>query len=272
MLSNIQTPSFRVTDIPKKGKVLVATRKICRGELVVAEETLFTAETPDVCTDLSVFQQPKESNFCRLPTLILQCIQPYPQFFAHALPLGCGSTVGGLFPTIARINHSCNPNVHHSWNSATRRIEEGEELRTSYIELFQKREQRQRELNDTFKFNCYCSACQVPDPTVSDQRRSRISELGQLILYTAERRPRKALKLVQERVKLMDDEAIADPSNKARTFYDPSTKSVQRTRVMIWQRNMLRWRMYPIWWRRDQTIQHPRGRCLASRRIRVRIR
>ena len=50
---------------------------------------------------------------------------------------------GGIFPVASRINHSCVPNVYHSWNEnlqtltvhAIREITAGEELFTTYIPL-----------------------------------------------------------------------------------------------------------------------------------------
>jgi hypothetical protein len=58
----------------------------------------------------------------------------------NALSLGSGSMVGGIFPIISRINHSCRPNTQHTWNSSTehetihtiRDIQKGEEITISY--------------------------------------------------------------------------------------------------------------------------------------------
>ncbi|OKP09612.1 hypothetical protein PENSUB_5001, partial [Penicillium subrubescens] len=36
----------------------------------------------------------------------------------NALPCGSGSYVGGVYPTVSRINHSCILNAHNSWNSS----------------------------------------------------------------------------------------------------------------------------------------------------------
>ena len=37
-------------------------------------------------------------------------------FKTNALPKGYDTTEAGLFPTMSRVNHSCAPNVHHSWH------------------------------------------------------------------------------------------------------------------------------------------------------------
>jgi hypothetical protein len=39
---------------------------------------------------------------------------------ANALPCGPNSMIGGIYPTICLINHSCLPNAHNSWNSDTK--------------------------------------------------------------------------------------------------------------------------------------------------------
>ncbi|KAL5389142.1 hypothetical protein DPSP01_002457 [Paraphaeosphaeria sporulosa] len=64
-----------------------------------------------------------------------------------------GSEIG-LFPKIARINHSCRPNAAYYWNDrlkrrfvyATREIEAGEEIFVSFISLLLPREERQKKL------------------------------------------------------------------------------------------------------------------------------
>jgi hypothetical protein len=72
----------------------------------------------------------------------------------------------GLFPKIARINHSCRPNASYYWSDklnkrivyTTRRIKEGEEIFVSYISLLLTQEDRQKQL-DRYGFKCTCEAC-----------------------------------------------------------------------------------------------------------------
>ncbi|KAH7131810.1 hypothetical protein B0J11DRAFT_208876 [Dendryphion nanum] len=89
----------------------------------------------------------------------------------------------GLFPRIARINHSCRPNAAYYWSTelnkrivyATRTIAEGEEIFVSYIPLLLTREERQQRLN-RYGFTCTCSACSqsTHNLSTSDQRRKEI--------------------------------------------------------------------------------------------------
>jgi hypothetical protein len=90
----------------------------------------------------------------------------------------------GLFPKIARINHSCRPNAAYYWSQklnqriiyASRTIKEGEEISDSYIPLLLSREERQKKL-DRYGFNCTCSACAQSSKvlSLSDKRRTEIS-------------------------------------------------------------------------------------------------
>ena len=76
---------------------------------------------------------------------------------------------GGLFLTIARINHSCRPNANHIWRAdlqktlifATRDIEAGEEISITYGpsgECLDTAERRAY-LKERFSFECGCEMC-----------------------------------------------------------------------------------------------------------------
>jgi hypothetical protein len=89
----------------------------------------------------------------------------------------------GLFPKIARINHSCRPNASYYWSDAlnkrivytTRKLKKGEEIFVSYISLLLTQEDRQRQL-DRYGFKCTCDACAQEHAAkeASDNRRVAI--------------------------------------------------------------------------------------------------
>jgi hypothetical protein len=91
----------------------------------------------------------------------------------------------GLFPKIARINHSCRPNASYYWSGimnkrivyATRKIAKGEEIFVSYIPLLLPQEHRQQHLN-RYGFKCSCEACAQEQTAkeASDARRISISK------------------------------------------------------------------------------------------------
>ncbi len=75
----------------------------------------------------------------------------------------------GLFPTTARINHSCAPNAHFTGTAGavmsvrtTRPLAAGEELTVRYVDIYAPRESRQHELMQTKAFLCSCPRCSVP--------------------------------------------------------------------------------------------------------------
>jgi hypothetical protein len=91
----------------------------------------------------------------------------------------------GLYPKIARINHACRPNTSYFWSQrlgklvayASQRIEEGEELSTTYIPLLHTHEDREKRL-DQYGFKCGCAACALnkDEKIASDQRRIDIRQ------------------------------------------------------------------------------------------------
>ena len=77
----------------------------------------------------------------------------------------------GVYKTISRINHSCQPNVCYSFDGssgrgrviATRDIAQGAELLNAYTSLFASASERQQYLATNFGFACDCYACS-PSP------------------------------------------------------------------------------------------------------------
>mmetsp|Transcript_8122 Transcript_8122/g.17557 ORF Transcript_8122/g.17557 Transcript_8122/m.17557 type:complete len:360 (+) Transcript_8122:130-1209(+) len=93
---------------------------------------------------------------------------------------------GGLFLTIARINHSCRPNVSHFWSPglqqklifASRDINVGEELLTIYgPNECMDTEGRRGYLNERFSFNCNCEMCREGNANGGDDRMLEIQSL-----------------------------------------------------------------------------------------------
>ncbi len=103
-----------------------------------------------------------------------------------------GQTTGwAIFPIASRINHSCVPNVHNSYNStinlrmihAIRLITAEEEITTTYIGSSNPAYKRQQEL-EPYGFRCSCSSCETSlEDTASDTRRERIVELNRDITW-----------------------------------------------------------------------------------------
>ncbi|KAI9918730.1 hypothetical protein PsorP6_012028 [Peronosclerospora sorghi] len=75
-------------------------------------------------------------------------------------------TVGiGLYPDSALFNHDCEPNCAVSFKGremlihAIKDVNVGQELTVSYIELLQSTTRRQKELRESYFFDCECTRC-----------------------------------------------------------------------------------------------------------------
>ena len=196
-LKEIDVPLFEIMDIPGKGKGLVSRFNLSKGTRVVHEKPLFTTQPlssksmleSDIATKLKKLSKNQQRDF-------LQLHNNHPGNFpfsgivrTNALPCGVDSSIGGIYPTLCRINHSCLPNAHHSWNSATgyetihalRYIRGGEEISISYGEgpSFERR----KTLKERFGFDCNCKICSLPPSKLqeSDARRLIIHHLDDRI-------------------------------------------------------------------------------------------
>ncbi|KAH6629470.1 hypothetical protein C7974DRAFT_394552 [Boeremia exigua] len=155
----------------------------------------------------------------------------------------------GLFPKIARINHSCRPNTSYYWSNklnrrvvyASRKIKKGEEFFVSYIGLLSTHEERQKRLN-RYGFRCTCEACAAEQivKQVSDKRRVEISKAftdfePQLTLdvpksKSARRQARKNAQASSQLAELVEEEGLADYYAKAYRV-----AAISHARIEDWQ-------------------------------------
>ncbi len=97
-----------------------------------------------------------------------------------------------LFPTIARINHSCQPNCNHYWSGgqfkirSIQKIHPGQEISISYMSPLQRsdfhnRRSRQKILTEEFGFKCACDLCQINEDDLerNDADREQLLEIEQ---------------------------------------------------------------------------------------------
>ncbi|KAK0629491.1 hypothetical protein B0T17DRAFT_479046, partial [Bombardia bombarda] len=114
-------PPFEITNIPGKGRGLIARVAISKGTRILCENPLFTLGPTDklhmaIAAKLKGLPKAEQRQFLSLHN---NCPDMHPFsgiFKTNALPCGSGSPVGGVYPTACLINHSCLPNAHHSWN------------------------------------------------------------------------------------------------------------------------------------------------------------
>ena len=179
---------------------MFAAKDIPKGTRILAETPFFTlAKSPKLS-----WSDPNTSNdisqeFDRLPAgeqikfMGLHCPKRtdcsilISIYEANCYEMGSGACI---CLDAARINHSCVPNAHYSWNDSTKRITvhaikdtfKGEEITISYCSAIQTLQERKRKLKPYF-FTCHCPACQ--DDTVfgsmSQIRRQQMLDLDQEI-------------------------------------------------------------------------------------------
>lgn len=188
---------FEIQQIPGKGKGLVSRVDINKGTRILTESPLFTIQSmpddvlqQDIATKLKALSKDQQRQFLSLHNNF-----PGKYVFSgivktNALPCGPGSDVGGIYPTICLVNHSCHFNAHSNWNSSTKQettqaikdIPAGEEITICYIEGGSAAA-RQRQLKHVFGFDCACVLCSKPlqELRASDERRSEMEKLDKEI-------------------------------------------------------------------------------------------
>merc|ERR1712129_140388 len=125
-----------------------------------------------------------------------------------------------LYSTVARLNHSCKPNVVWSINHqnvievrAVRNISPGEELVASYIDPVNMMEDRAKLLLARYNFHCKCEVCTLPpeDAQKNDEVRREILGLGNNLEDVYRDHPVKALRFAKmrlERIEKMGEEMV----------------------------------------------------------------
>ncbi|KAH8194704.1 hypothetical protein TruAng_011138 [Truncatella angustata] len=234
-----QANLFTIESIPSKGKGLIAAKPIPAGTLLISEPPLFTtasltnADTIEKDLGVIIRGLPKDrqraflslhNNFPGQPNPFSNIIR------SNGYPLGPNSEVGGVFPLIARLNHSCRPNAQHSWNSklgaqtvhALRDVAAGEELTLSYHNGGPSADRRAA-LSQFFNFDCACELCSLPreQRRKSDKRLRDAAQLDEMIGNgkRVQLQPADALKDCKELLRIYEAEGIRD-TRLPRLYYD----------------------------------------------------
>jgi hypothetical protein len=193
-----QTSLYTVQDIPEKGKGLLARKAIEPGTLILSDTSLIRT---DVITSMETVEKDLARALRGLPKdqqrAFLSLHNNYPGknplsniIRSNGYPLGPASEVGGVFPNLSRVNHSCRPNAKHSWNPmldkyvvyAIRPISEDQEITVSYLAGGDFK-QRQETLKEAFGFPCKCELCSLSpsERSKSDSRIIRAESLNETI-------------------------------------------------------------------------------------------
>lgn len=184
---------YAIKKSPGKGLVVFANGKIFKGTRIITEEPLFSIEKPftghKLVAEISRLSTEIQGSLMRLHDTRESAVPPVARIF-RANAFGTGST-SSIFLRATRINHSCVPNCHFSWNTnlnrltvhAVKDIATGQEMTVSYGEVLRTREQRKELLTPSYDFECNCPACQPHTEfgRANDIRRHRMFDLDQQI-------------------------------------------------------------------------------------------
>ncbi|KAL8389095.1 hypothetical protein RB595_008792 [Gaeumannomyces hyphopodioides] len=188
-----EDPPFRVAEVPGKGRGLVATRLIRKGDVVLAVR-------PILAVDLDAYHALPEAQARALYGRALEKLSAAARegFMSQAgddvlaklarnaftLWIGPGGKHMAVYPQAALINHDCRPSTTYRLSNLThittavRDIQPDEEISLSYIDLMQPRARRQARLRE-WGFDCRCKQCSLPAgaAAASDANVARIREL-----------------------------------------------------------------------------------------------
>ena len=208
------TPCYQISPAPHAGGLGVfATRAIPRGMLIFSEQPLFTQRPPPARTNSTImaalahrtreeqrqyfalsnaYKYPRPGHGALLPALGIFETNAFPCDTSEPsenIPRHAHEPADGVFLRAARFNHSCRPNVAHTWDVAAREmvfralrdIAHGEELCVNYegVDVLGTRKQRRAEALEAFGFVCACDACALEEEEGEerDRRRSAVRRL-----------------------------------------------------------------------------------------------
>ncbi|RYC60078.1 hypothetical protein CHU98_g6128 [Xylaria longipes] len=174
----------RIVEVPGKGKGLIATRTIRRGERIMAARPALLVhrdafrelrlEDMYYLMDMAIDKLPKprrESYLAQAGTMGGHKLTDI--LFTNSFQILVGDSDEGFhygnFPEVSLLNHDCRP----------KDIGPGEELTVSYIDALQVRSVRRERTRNSLGFSCSCSHCTLSkkESAASDSRLLTISQM-----------------------------------------------------------------------------------------------
>ncbi|KIW13681.1 hypothetical protein PV08_08872 [Exophiala spinifera] len=169
-----------VTDLPGKGKGVLAKHELHRGDrikaytpyILVYMEGELTVDEREKWVKIGISQLPEASreHFFSLATIWNEeGYEVQDVIKANGFEMQVGGVMHiAVFPETSRLNHACGPNAQYflepglltHFVHASRDIAPDEEITVSYAPPLRFHETRQRYLKDHFHFTCDCSRCQ----------------------------------------------------------------------------------------------------------------
>eukprot|EP01006_Ploeotia_vitrea_P058140 TRINITY_DN68854_c0_g1_i1.p1 TRINITY_DN68854_c0_g1~~TRINITY_DN68854_c0_g1_i1.p1 ORF type:complete len:323 (+),score=27.17 TRINITY_DN68854_c0_g1_i1:51-1019(+) len=226
------TSKFHIKPDAHGGFGWFAVRDLAPGTRLIREWPLFTYDTYESLADKKAAVPDKKSVQDALDKLSEGQRNMFEELMdAHggkAVHHGICETNGfaladhkaGIFPTLARVNHSCTPNARYQWKQHEKPpgvmdlyvdlpIKEGEEITISYCAEITPRDVR-RDTLKKYQFECNCVACSLTGEAqqTSDSNRSRMREIRKNFAIKEATGGEEGLKLLKELEELQIAEGV----------------------------------------------------------------
>ncbi|KAF9208141.1 hypothetical protein BGZ49_009694 [Haplosporangium sp. Z 27] len=208
------TPLYNAKDSSRKGRDMFVTQDIKRGACVISEWPILFVNSDILLAVVAINSMSKENKNYLSVLHNIYSESKIPKEFGiiktNALPLGEHAKDAAVYRIISRINHSCAPNVHHTWSPdkemeyihAIGDIPAGTEILTSYISALETRVARQKELRANFRFTCQFRLCTAESNEEYDNIRSLHLSIFVTIVVCASFSLRKSIGHVRETLAL----------------------------------------------------------------------
>jgi len=176
-----------VTEIPGKGKGLVASKDFKKGQVVFQESAAIIVHAPsrlvplqELKDQISKMSEEQKNKFYQLTAvgeinpaelaaaLRENCLHELDIFLSNAIVKRINDDKMVLFPSNSLMNHSCAPNVLQRYSSdaddvseirAIKDILKGEEVTQCYTRGLMTSSQMKAMLQEVFRFDCKCGVC-----------------------------------------------------------------------------------------------------------------
>ena len=175
-------PPWVLKDNPDRGYCAYSTQSFKEGDLILSEMPTVTVsghhpftskQIDEIEENLNTLSEQERSAFYAMVNVFIDAPTVSAGIFMTNSFDMTDSPHGescGMYLAIARLNHSCSPNVQqthipHSSREvlyACRSIAIGDEINDCYIDLRQDYNTRQRILQENYRFKCTCVACSLP--------------------------------------------------------------------------------------------------------------
>ncbi|KAF2200289.1 SET domain-containing protein [Delitschia confertaspora ATCC 74209] len=198
LVNDYTNPPYAEHDFPGKGRGLIATKTLYRGDEIFASTPLLIMDSEAYLlvekerlklAHHAVANLPRDSQasfWAMVHHSRGDAVDDRINTNAFDVQIN-GKPWHAVFPEIARINHDCRPNAAYFFDPetlthyvhATRPIHPGEEITITYINNAQSRQQRTNSLQRNWGFHCSCAACRA-NPALTHESDNRLAQIEEL--------------------------------------------------------------------------------------------